>query len=506
MIRALLCLALLLSASQARAETAEGFDAHMAQQVYTAALAFMAPRILEPVPVPQLTSWGLQGLSALDPRLMVETHEDGMRLSAGNRLLLSLAPPPASDLPAWGQAAADKSAAAWDASPALRRAGQTGLVNSFFDEVFNHLDPYSRYEPPDEAGADRGSRNGDAGLGLTLAVRGKAVVVRDLVADGPGYEGGLRPGDRIEAVDDEPTRGRTLAAVADAIAGPEGTVVTLSWRSKDGRLRTADFERDLVPPESVFAERAGPLLLLRVASFNSRTAERFADRLADGLEPLGPGVKPPSGIVIDLRGNRGGLVREAAETAALLLPDGIVAQTVGRDPAADHVWRSSGTPLAAGLPLVVLVDGRTASAAEILAAALADRGRAVVVGSATLGKGLVQIIDRLPDGGELFVTWSRVLAPRNWPIQGLGVLPQLCTSLGQEATDRQLRDLSDGLAPMELPIQRHHQARPPLPPPLVVSLRDACPAAVGREADLAAARWLIDHPPAYETALLPPTP
>jgi carboxyl-terminal processing protease len=118
----------------------------------------------------------------------------------------------------------------------------------------------------------------------------------------------------------------------------------------------------------------------------------------------------------------------------------------------------------------------------------------------------VQIIDRLPDGGELFVTWSRVLAPRNRPIQGLGVLPQLCTSLGQEATDRQLRDLSDGLAPMELPIQRHHQARPPLPPPLVVSLRDACPAAVGREADLAAARWLIDHPPAYETALLPPTP
>ena len=81
--------------------------------------------------------------------------------------------------------------------------------------------------------------------------------------------------------------------------------------------------------------------------------------------------------------------------------------------------------------MVVLVDGRSASAAEILAAALADQGRAVVVGSSTLGKGLVQTIAPLPDGGELFVTWSRVLAPLGWPIQGLGVLPQVCTSLGE---------------------------------------------------------------------------
>ena len=82
------------------------------------------------------------------------------------------------------------------------------------------------------------------------------------------------------------------------------------------------------------------------------------------------------------------------------------------------------------VPLIVLVDGHTASAAEILAAALADRGRAVVVGSETVGKGMVQTIDPLPDGGELFVTWSQTLAPLGWPIQGLGVLPQVCTSLG----------------------------------------------------------------------------
>ena len=91
-----------------------------------------------------------------------------------------------------------------------------------------------------------------------------------------------------------------------------------------------------------------------------------------------------------------------------------------------------------------MVDGRSASAAEILAAALADQGRAVVVGSSTLGKGLVQTIGPLPDGGELLVTWSRVLAPLGWPIQGLGVLPQVCTSLGVDSLMRQLAELAHG--------------------------------------------------------------
>ena len=116
-----------------------------------------------------------------------------------------------------------------------------------------------------------------------------------------------------------------------------------------------------------------------------------------------------------------------------------------------------------GLPVVVLVDGRTASAAEILAAALQDQGRAVVVGSSTLGKGLVQTIAPLPDGGELFVTWSRVITPAGYPLQGLGVLPQICTSLGPANIDRQLAALSHGELLSGPNLQRHDGARPPVP-------------------------------------------
>ena len=213
---------------------------------------------------------------------------------------------------------------------------------------------------------------------------------------------------------------------------------------------------------------------------------------------------PVGGIVLDLRDNRGGLLRQAVTAADTFLPAGLVATTVGRDADSKNVWRSAEGELAENVPVIVLVDGRTASAAEILAAALADRGRAVVVGSETVGKGMVQTIDPLPDGGELFVTWSQTLAPLGWPIQGLGVLPQVCTSLGQEALNRQLASLSTGFQPMAAAIRRSRAARIPVPASEVLEIRAPCPASEGRLLDLEAARTLIANPAAYAAALLPP--
>jgi carboxyl-terminal processing protease len=154
--------------------------------------------------------------------------------------------------------------------------------------------------------------------------------------------------------------------------------------------------------------------------------------------------------------------------------------------------------------MVVLVDGGTASAAEILAAALADRGRAVVVGSSTFGKGVVQTIDPLPDGGELFLTWSRILAPRYWPIQSLGVFPQICTSLGDAAVRRQLDALVDGRLELAQAIEAHRAARAPLSPDQIVAIRGRCPAADPREADVDLAEALVGTPASYAAALLPP--
>jgi carboxyl-terminal processing protease len=134
---------------------------------------------------------------------------------------------------------------------------------------------------------------------------------------------------------------------------------------------------------------------------------------------------------------------------------------------------------------------------------LADNRRAVVVGSETLGKGLVQTLTSLPDGGELYVTWARVLAPRGWPLQTLGLMPNICTSLGAEALNNQLSALAAGqnlLAPL---LAQSRAARANVPVTQILAIRDACPAAIGGDLDLAAARFLFAQPAAYQAALLP---
>ncbi len=494
-----LLLLLLIVPAHAQPVANGGFDPGLVANVYTVALAFMEPRTLDPVPVPTLTVWGLRGLTALDPNLTAERRDGTLVLFDRDRVVTAQ-PVPAGEAPdAWAAAAVRLSEAAVITSAAVRRAGTQGIIQSFFDELFNHLDPYSRYAPPTEAAEDRAGRNGSPGLGIALMQRGGAILVRGTVADGPAALAGIRPGDVVLAVDGESVRGKDAATIAGMIAGPEGTTLRLSWRGRDGKLHSSEMERAMVPPETVFADRGGELLLVRITGFNHSTASHLAEALQEGMAA----TPPPAGIVLDLRGNRGGLLREAVESADELLPAGVVAYTAGRDPSANHVWRSEAGELAPDVPVVVLVDGRTASAAEILAAALADRGRAVAVGSTTLGKGLVQTIDPLPDGGELFITWSRVLAPRGWPLQGLGLLPQVCTSLGEAMLQAQLAALAEGQQPMARDIDVHRAARPPLSPTQILAIRNVCPAAEGRETDLAAARELIDNPAAYAAALLP---
>jgi len=478
-------------------------NTEIATAVFTTALEFIAPRALDAVTIQQLALWGLRGISALDPALTPGLADGNVSLRRAAAVLFQRAAPPEGSAEGWGQLVSDLSAAAWAASPAIQAQGGQAVITSFFDEMFNHLDPYSRYVPPQAADEDRARRTGEAGAGLQLTRgRGGAYFVQSVNADGPAAEAGIVAGDQLLAVDDQPTRREDLDTVMSWITGLEGTDVSLTVRSRNGRVRKVDLERAMLPPETVFTSRFGDAMLIRIAGFSSDTDQRFGHDIERQLAR--PGAAALKGLIIDLRGNRGGLLRQAVAATDMLLDRGAVATTSGRNKQAEHEWRASMGDVLKGKPLVVLVDGRSASAAEIMAAALADQGRAVVVGSSTLGKGLVQTITTLPDGGELFVSWSRVLAPAGWPVQGLGVLPQICTSLGEEKLAEQLASLENGTLLMAGALQRHRAARAPLPAAEIVEQRAACPAAEGREADLATARWLLAHPASYGAALLTP--
>ncbi len=505
---------LLLLGTPALAQSARPvFEVRLAASVFAQAFAFIATRALEPVTVQQLALWGLGGLSALDPALSVRIDPNALRLVQGGRDIYQRGIPiPTGDPDAgggaehasevWGPAVAEMLSAAWNASDGVRRAGTPGVIAATLEEIVTHLDPYSRYVAPGAADADRDRRLGDAGAGLKLGRQGRAVIVLSVNQAGPAADAGIVAGDRLLAVDDQPIEGEDLVTILAMIAGVEGTDVSLTLRGRDGTVRTVEAERAVVPPETVFAERRSDLLVIRIAGFSADTDQRLRQELARWI-----GRGRLRGIVIDLRGNRGGLLRQAVATTELLQGAGVIATTEGRNPAARHDFKGTELDGTDGLRIAVLVDGRSASAAEIMAAALADNGRAVVIGSGTLGKGLVQTVANLPDGGELFVSWSRVLAPLGWPIQGLGVMPQVCTSLGSESLALQIQALGRGQSRLGPALAQHRAARAPLLPATILSLRENCPAADGPDArndqDFSTARTVLGSPRVFEAALLP---
>ena len=482
------------------------FDTTDAANVWGAALAYIAPRALQKLSIPQMTLWGLNGLAGLDPNLNTTLQDGELRLYGPNTLIDAV-PTPANpdDATGWGQAAAAVAAAGYAVSPALQAAGTQGIIANFFDELFNHFDPYSRYEPPQQAAQDELMIMGLGGTGITLAAQGGHVIVAAVAPDSPAENAGIAPGSIVSAVNGQAAWPAQLAALNGAMNGIAGTSISLAVQDPDDTTAplapvVLTLKRGYIPPQTVFT---GPSLVpgiasLRITSFNKGTSDQFSAAMATLMSQ----TPPPDAVVLDLRGNRGGVLHQAVLVADSLLPSGEIAQAQGRDPDATQTFTAEGSDLTDGAPLVVLVDGQTASAAEILAAALADNGRAVVIGSETLGKGLVQTITSLPDGGELFVTWSRVLAPRGWPLQSLGVMPQLCTSLGATSVETQMAALAKGQNLLAPALAQARAMRAPVSVQAVLAVRGYCPAAIGTDLDLTAAAWMLQNKTAYDTALL----
>jgi carboxyl-terminal processing protease len=483
-----------------RAEAQSHWNQGLAGSVYASAFAFMAPRTLHVIPLAELTLWGLRGLTALDPSVGPTMDKNAIDLIDREQVVVSIPQPGPDDAAGWGALAAQLCGRAAQLSPAIAKAGTGDIVTSFFDELFNHLDPYSRYVPP--TGGDADLATGDPGL--TIAITHRTAVVGAVDPGGSASAAGLAAGDRVFAIDGVPTHGEDAYSLNAALAGAPGSEVTLKVLPRHARPQTVSLMRTALPPPTVFASMQGPMLVIQIAGFEQGTADAFRQALSDALA-AGP---TPHGIVLDLRGNRGGLLTQAVGVAGSLIDatlqnGGLIGSAVGRDPEADQRWRAAAnSDLALGKPVVVLVDGRTASAAEVLAAALADDGRGVVVGSATFGKGLVQAASPLPDGGSLLVTWARLLAPQGWPLQGLGVMPQICTSGTTDSVEAELEALGAGHQPMGAAIRAARAARPGITLDQILQIREACPAALGSSLDMQAAQFLVTTPPAYAAALI----
>jgi carboxyl-terminal processing protease len=472
-----------------RAEAAAVEPRSLLGPVLRAGLGALYERHVEPVDLAALTLAGLRGLSLADRRIVPAFAGGMVELRADGRTLDRIPAPPRDAPASWAEAAARLIAAGTAASPALARKSQEAMLRAFFDEAVATLDPYTRYVPAEEARLGRTRRLGEAGLGLVLEPDPGGAVIARVIDDAPAWAAGLMEGERVLAIDGRPTARLSAEQLARMLEGEESAPVSLTIRRDGGRTETIVLARAMVAPETVTLSWQAGVPILRVSAFNRLTDRRLA-RAVIAVAHRDPA---PPGLVLDLRGNRGGLLRQAITTADLFLTGGVIAVAEGRHPDASRTHRADGADIAGGLRLAVLVDGGSASSAEVLAAALQDNGRAVVIGSVTTGKGLIQTVVPLPDESELHVTWSNLIAPGGYALQGLGVLPAVCTSLGAGPARAALARIAAGQVSEAASLWRATGGRV-LPAAEAARLREACPAAEGGALDITAALWLLRGP------------
>jgi carboxyl-terminal processing protease len=296
------------------------------------------------------------------------------------------------------------------------------LVDDALRGLVSGLDPYSSYLDAEEYADLRVSTAGTyAGIGIEVSTADRALRVVRPFRDSPAAAAGIRSGDMISAIDGTPV-GADLDAAMARMRGPRGSTVRLAVM-RTGQSLPLEFtvERAQVDVHSVAMVKVDDAYIYaRITSFSDTTAEDFASSIARLRRDM---RAKPRGVVLDLRNNPGGVLESAVEVADQMLESGVIVTADGRTPAARFTMEATPGEVLPGVPVVILVNGSTASAAEILAGALQDHHRAVLLGRRTFGKGSVQTVMPLAQGRAIKLTTSRYFTPSGRSIQGHGIEP-----------------------------------------------------------------------------------
>jgi len=299
------------------------------------------------------------------------------------------------------------------------------LVYGAVKGMMRTLDPHSDFMTPEEFADMRADTDGEfGGVGIEINDDGGVIVVVEPIAGSPAAKAGLLPGDRIIAIDGNPTKGRPGGETSSRLRGRPGTPVKLTVERKgwDGP-HVLGLTRELIHVQAVEAKLLEPGIgYLRIKQFQERTDEEVMAALTTLKADSGGTL---TGLVLDLRGNPGGLLDQAVKVSDLFLDGGVIVSTVGRSgkKLEEEVAREAGTW--DNFPMVALVNGGSASASEIVAGALQDHGRALLIGTQTFGKGSVQSVYELADGSGLKLTVARYYTPSGRSIQEKGITPDV---------------------------------------------------------------------------------
>ena len=378
--------------------------------------------------IEEMSIAGLKAVASAVPSARLRHDMAGVALAIEDVEVGRWPTPSAHDHVGWATVVADAIHLLQDAPSVPRPADPEASLKLFFDSALAGLDKYTRYSTPTEALNARARRDGFGGLGITIRHDDDGSYVSTVHPDTPAERSGLKAGDRITHIGKTAVSTIDRRAVVERLRGPVHSSVDLTVRrdAVPSPLQFSIVRAHIILP-TVISRTEDGFLYIKISGFNQGTSRALGRSLA---EAESTGAAPLKGILLDLRANPGGLLDQAVAIADLFLNDGRVISTRGRHHRANQIFDASWGERVRGLPIALLVNGRSASASEIVAAALRDRGRAIVVGTSSFGKGSVQNIIRLPNGGELTMTWAHLIAPSGFNLQGHGVIPAICTSAG----------------------------------------------------------------------------
>ena len=300
------------------------------------------------------------------------------------------------------------------------------LMEAAINGMLTSLDPHSSYmNAQDFADMQVQTRGEFGGLGIEVTQEDGYVKVVTPIDGTPADKAGIQTGDFITQVDGVTVLGLTMDAAVDMMRGPIGSEVVITV-VREGVTDPFDVSiiRETIKVSAVKGRLVGDTVVLRISSFSDQTYSGLQAELKKAVEEAG-GADKVNGFVLDLRNNPGGLLTQAIDVSDAFLEEGEIVSTRGRNPQDNERFNSQPGDLAGGKPVVVLINGGSASASEIVAGALQDHRRAIVVGTKSFGKGSVQTIIPVRGDGAMRLTTARYYTPSGRSIQALGVMPDI---------------------------------------------------------------------------------
>jgi carboxyl-terminal processing protease len=297
------------------------------------------------------------------------------------------------------------------------------LIEYAIQGMLSTLDPHSSYLNAESFGDMRVQTRGEfGGLGIEVTMENGFVKVVSPIDDTPAFHAGVQPGDFITHLDGEAILGLSLNEAVEKMRGPVGTDLTVTIRREDAEPFDLTITRDVIKIQSVRNRVEDNVGYVRITTFNQQTMPGLRQAIQEIKAEAGSELR---GYVVDLRNNPGGLLDQAVEVSDAFIEQGEIVSTRGRE--VDDAQRFNATPgdLADGLPVIVLINGGSASASEIVAGALQDHRRAIVMGTRSFGKGSVQTVIPLGLDGAMRLTTARYFTPSGRSIQALGIDPDI---------------------------------------------------------------------------------